>query len=186
MKRKHKLYSQPKRIYEKTRIEEETEIVKKFGLKNKREIWKAQAKVDSMRKRAKNLISADQEEKEAFFKRLQKVGLMVSSIADVLSLTKEDYLGRRLQTIVAEKGLATTVKAARQLITHKKVLVDGGIVNSPAYVVPVDLEDKILLKEKKKPSKPAVEETETETEEVQDPTQIKEESKKELENEITN
>lgn len=190
MKRNHKLYSQPKRLYDKPRIEEETAIVKRFGLKNKREIWKAQAKVDSMRKRAKNLISADEEKKQAFFKRLQKIGLNVNSIADVLSLTKEDYLGRRLQTIVAEKGLAPTAKAARQLITHKKVLVDGGAVNSPAYVVPVELEDKISLKEKKKAARNAVEEPAAEN-----PEELKEEmptsenepgNKKEVENEITN
>ena len=149
MKRKHKLYSRPKKLHDKTRIEEEVEVVKNFGLKNKKEIWKAQAKVDSMREKAKDLISADEEEKQAFFKRLQKIGLMVNSIADVLSLTKEDYLRRRLQTIVVEKNLASSVKAARQLITHKKVLVDGGVVNVPSYVVPVELENKITLKERK-------------------------------------
>jgi small subunit ribosomal protein S4 len=162
MKRKHKLYSRPKKLYDKTRIEEEVVIVKRFGLKNKREIWKAQAKVDSMRGKAKNLISASEEDKEAFFKRLRKIGLNVNSIADVLSLTKEDYLGRRLQTVVAEKKLANTVKAARQLITHKKVIVDGGIVNSPSYVVPVELENKISLKEKRRPVKQVVEAVATE------------------------
>jgi len=149
MKRKHKSYSQPKKLYDKPRIEEEAQIVKKFGLKNKREIWKAQAKVDSMREKAKNLISASEEDKQAFFERINKIGLNVHSIADVLSLTKEDYLGRRLQTVIANKNLAPTVKAARQLITHKKVIVNGGIVNSPAYVVPVELEEKISLKKRK-------------------------------------
>ncbi len=156
MKRKHKLYSKPKRPYDKQRIQEEAVIIKKFGLKNKREIWKAQAKVDSMREKAKNLISASEEDKEAFFKRLRKIGLMVNSIADVLSLTKEDYLSRRLQTIVAEKNFANTTKAARQLITHKKILVNGGIVNSPAYVVPTELEDKISVKERVKKVKESV------------------------------
>lgn len=150
MKRNHKVYSRPKRLYDKPRIEEETAIVARFGLKNKREIWRAQAKADSMRRRAKDLISADEKEKEEFFKRLQKIGLNVSSIADVLSLTKEDYLGRRLQTVITEKNMAPTVKAARQLITHKKVLVNSGIVDSPAYIVPVEFENKISLKEKKK------------------------------------
>ncbi len=160
MKRKHKLYSRPKKLYDKPRIEEEGQIVKKFGLKNKREIWKAQAKVDSMREKAKKLISASEEDKNAFFERLNKIGLNVHSIADVLSLTKEDYLGRRLQTVVASKNLAPTVKAARQLITHKKVIVNGGIVNSPAYVVPVELEDKISIKQRKikQPAAPVQEE----------------------------
>ena len=46
--------------------------------------------------------------------------------------------------------LATTTKLARQLITHKKVFVGDGIVNIPSYVVPVELEEKISLKIKKK------------------------------------
>ena len=41
MKRKHKTYSKPKRPFDKMRIEEEAGIMKEFGLKNKREIWKA-------------------------------------------------------------------------------------------------------------------------------------------------
>ena len=157
MKRKHKLYSRPKKLYDKKRIEEEKLIVEKFGLKNKREIWKAQAKVDLMRGQAKDLISASEEEKESFFKRLRRIGLNVDSIADVLSLNKEDYMMRRLQTIVFDKKIAPTIKSARQLITHKKIRVNDGIVNSPAYVVPIEFENKISLKQRKRESKPQLE-----------------------------
>jgi small subunit ribosomal protein S4 len=148
MKRKHKSYSRPKRPYDKKRIEEESAVTEKFGLKNKREIWKAEARVDLIREKAKNLISASEDEKEAFFKRLRKIGLNVNSIADVLSLNKEDYMKRRLQTVVLNKGLVPTIKAARQFIIHKKILVNGEVVNSPAYVVPVESENNISLKEK--------------------------------------
>ena len=72
MKRKHKSYSRPKKPYDKKRFEEEAIITERFGLKNKKEIWKAQARVDVMREKAKNLISAPEEEKEAFFKRIKK------------------------------------------------------------------------------------------------------------------
>ena len=96
------------------------------------------------------MISASSEDQQALFNRLKKIGLEVNSIADILSLDKRDYLGRRFQTVVANKKIATTQKSARQLITHKRVLVDGNIVNSPAYIVPTKLEDKITLKEKKK------------------------------------
>lgn len=149
MKRKHKLYSKPKRPFDKSRIDEEAKIKKNFGLKNKKEIWKAEARIKSIREKAKNLISSDKKEQESLFKRLKKIGLGVNSIADVLSLDREDYLGRRLQTIVLKKGFAITPKSARQLIVHKKVLVNGKAVNSPSYIVPIDLEDKISLKEKK-------------------------------------
>ena len=152
MKRKHKTYSRPKRPFDKARIQEEAEIKKEFGLKNKKEIWKADAKIKSIREKAKKLISADESEKVALFNRLKKMGFKVNSISDVLSLDKKDYLKRRLQTVLVVKGIARTMKGARQLITHKKVLVAENSVNSPSYIVPVDLENKIKLKmSKKKP-----------------------------------
>ena len=146
MKRKHKTYSRPKRPFDKARIMEEAEIKKEFGLKNKREIWKAEARIKSIREKAKNLISADEVEKRAFFERLRKIGFKVNSIGDVLSLDKRDYLRRRLQTVLVNKNLAHTSKGARQLITHKKVLIGNNSINSPSYIVPVDLENKITLK----------------------------------------
>jgi small subunit ribosomal protein S4 len=149
MKRKHKIYSRPKRPFDKARIEEEGKIIKEFGLKNKREIWKAEAKIKIMREKAKKLISAKPEEQKILFEKLKKIGLNVGSIADVLSLDKRDYLKRRLQTIIAVKKLSSTVKAARQMIVHQKVLVNGKVVNSPSYIVPVELENKISIKETK-------------------------------------
>ena len=149
MKRKHKTYSRPKRPFDKTRIDEEAGIKKSFGLKNKKEIWKADAQIRTIRTRAKKLIGAEESEQKALFERLNKQGFKVESIADVLGLEKADYLNRRLQTFVVGKGLASTQKGARQLIVHKKVLVNGKVVDSPSYIVPVEFEDKIKLKPKK-------------------------------------
>jgi small subunit ribosomal protein S4 len=153
MKRKHKIYSRPKRPFDKARIDEEAVIKKEYGLKNKKEIWKADAKVRVMRQKAKRLIKASPEEQKALFGQLQKIGLKIMSIADVLGLDKTDYLNRRLQTIVAVKGLAPTVKSARQMITHKKILVDGKAVSIPSYIVPIELENKITIKKKIKKEK---------------------------------
>jgi small subunit ribosomal protein S4 len=159
MKRKHKGYSRPKRPFDKARIDEEVVIKKEFGLKNKKEIWKAEAKIKSMRQKAKKLITASDEEQQALFARLKKIGLDINSIGDVLGLDKTDYLKRRLQTIVALKGIAPTVKTARQMIVHKRILVDGRVIDAPSYIVPVELESKIEIKPKVKKEKP-VEETE--------------------------
>jgi len=148
MQKKHKRYSKPKRPFDKERILEEGEIKKEFGLKNKKEIWKSESEIKVIRERAKKLISADEKEQKEFFDRLKKIGLNVNTISDVLSLDKKDYLNRRLQTIVVSKKLATTQKSARQLITHKKVMVNGEVVSSPSYIVPVSLENKIFLKQK--------------------------------------
>jgi len=182
MKRKHKTYSKPKRPFDKVRIEEEAVIKKDYGLKNKKEIWKADARIKSIREKAKKLIGVNEEEQKALFDRLKKTGFDVNSISDVLSLDKKDYLDRRLQTILVKKKLATTPKSARQLITHKKVLVGGKVVNSPSYIVPIQLEDKIVLKEKPKKKKVKISSDapqENQAEKLENEEQTKEEIKEE-------
>jgi small subunit ribosomal protein S4 len=141
MKRKHKIYSKPKRPFDKKRIEEE------FGLKNKKEIWKAEAKIKLFREKAKKLISSDEKSQSIFFEKLKKIGLNVNSISDVLALDKKDYLNRRLQTVLFKNSLAPTIKSARQMIVHKKVLIDNKIMNSPSYIIPKKFEDKMTIKE---------------------------------------
>ena len=118
-------------------------------MKNKREIWKAKSAISRFRKRAKQLISSEPEIQEIFFNKLGKMGIKVLTISDVLALTEENLLERRLETFVFKKGLANTPKQARQLIVHKNVLVDGSVVNIPSFIVTLDLENKILLKERK-------------------------------------
>ncbi|HDL02400.1 MAG TPA: 30S ribosomal protein S4 [Candidatus Pacearchaeota archaeon] len=149
IKKKRKMFSRPKKLYDRTRMDEEDVLVKKFGLKNKREIWKAKSAVSKLRRRAKGLIGKDIEEQRAFFEKLNKIGFKIVDISDVLALTEEDIFARRLQTFLVGKKLATTTKGARQLIVHKNVLVDGDVVNIPSFVVTRELEDKISLKEKK-------------------------------------
>ena len=118
-------------------------------MKNKKEIWKADAKVKSMREKAKKLISADAGAQKKLFDQLNKIGIKVESIADVLGLELQDYLNRRLQTVILNKGIANKIKHARQMITHKKVLVNGKVVSTPSYIVPVAFEDKITTKKPK-------------------------------------
>jgi len=165
MKRKHKQYSRPKRPFDKTRILEEEKIKKEFGLKNKKEIWRSESKVKIIRRRAKSLISASADEQKKFFDKLKKMGFNANSIAEVLTLDKNDYLKRRLQTVIIAKKIVRTPKHARQFIVHKKILVDGEVVNSPSYIVPVELENKISLKiaverSKKEENKPNENQTE--------------------------
>lgn len=156
IKRKRKMFSRPKKLFDRTRMDEENVLVKKYGLKNKREIWKAKTAVSNMRRRAKGLIGKDIKEQQTFFEKLNKIGMGVNDISDVLALTEENIFERRLQTFVVKKKLATTPKGARQLIVHKNVLVDGKIVNIPSFVITTDLENKISLKERK--AKPVKEE----------------------------
>lgn len=153
-RRKHKKYKKPRRPFDKIRIEEENSLIKKYGLKNKREIWKAESAIDKIRKQAKLLLTKSAEEQDKFIAKLKKQGFQVESIADLLALDKEDYLKRRLQSIVARK-LASTLKQARQFITHKHIAIGSKVVNIPSYIVPIEKEDKIelVLVRKEKPKK---------------------------------
>lgn len=143
MIRKHKKYKRPRKLYDKMRILEENELTKKYGLKNKREIWKAKAFIDKIRRRAKKLITSLPENQEKFFEKLNKMGFKVEKIADILGLTTEDWLRRRLQSILVEKKIAKTAKQARQFIVHKNIAIGQSVINIPSYIVPVDEEKDI-------------------------------------------
>jgi len=149
--RKKKKYGRPKKPYDKTRMDEEKEIVKKYGLKNKKEIWKADSAIGRIRGMAKKLITSSLEEQNKLIGKLRKEGFKVEKIADALALTKENWLERRLQTIIFKKGLVKSMKEARQMITHRHVKVKGRVVNVPSYMVNIDDEDKLELALKPKP-----------------------------------
>ena len=158
MIRKSKKYVKPRKAYELSRIKEENVLMTRYALKNKREIWKTLAKVNYFRSRAKDLAKSSSEEQQVLFNKLKSMGLGVNSIADVLDLKLENLLERRLQTVVVKKGLATTPKQARQLVVHKKVLIDGNVVNIPSYIVHVEQEASISLKKNAKKPKEVKEE----------------------------
>jgi small subunit ribosomal protein S4 len=66
-----------------------------------------------------------------------------ATLDDILGLTEESYLERRLQTIVYRKGLARTIYQARQLIVHGHIAINGKRVTSPGYIVMKGEEDLI-------------------------------------------
>ena len=145
MKKQQKLYSRPQKPFDKVRIDEENVLREKYGLKTKREIWKADAAIARIRNLAKKLITASDEEKTAFIERFQKKGFAIESIADALALDKEDWLKRRLQTIVHSKKLTTTAKQARQLIVHRHVSIGNQIINIPSYQVKLEEEPAVKM-----------------------------------------
>lgn len=173
---KKKKFSWPRKLYDKKRILEENKLKEKYGLKNKREIWKTEAKVKYFRDRAKSLITSGQEEQKIFFNKLNFYGLKVQTIADILALNKEDILKRRLASILVAKGLTNTPKNARQMIVHKKIMINNKVVNVPSYLVKLDEEDKISLRKKVKKTTLVKEDVEKEVKE-----DISKESKEEKE-----
>ena len=151
MRRIRAKFEGPRHPWEKGRIEEEKRVVYEYGLKNKREIWK----LDSQRKRAtsqaKKLIAATgtqaEREKKQLLSRLHRMGILSQNagVDDVLGLTLNDFLIRRLQTLLVKKGLARTMHQARQFITHQHVQVAGKMITSPSYLVLRDEESQIVF-----------------------------------------
>lgn len=142
----HKQYDTPKRRFEKTRIEDEKKLAIAYGLRNKRELWKAQSVLRGYRRGARGLLAlisgaTDTEKveskKQELIGHMQRNGLLGpdAGIDDVLALKVEQQLERRLQTIVYRKGLARSPKQSRQIITHGHISLDGRKVNIPGYLV---------------------------------------------------
>ena len=146
MRRIRRKLKRPRRPWDKVRIEQESKIVKEFGLKRKREIWKAESILRAFRRRARNLAAKRNEmEEKKLLDRLQKLGLFdkKANLTDVLSLTTENLLERRLQTIVYRKGLANTMRHARQLINHGHIAIGERKSVHPGLMVPKELEGQI-------------------------------------------
>ncbi len=134
-------YSKPRHPWQLQRLEEERVLVKDYGLKNKKEIWKLKSMLKRFTDQASHLIAATgtqaDKEKQQLFQRLQRLGLLGTQpqLDNVLDLTLTSFLDRRLQTIVFRKGLARTALQARQFIGHRHILVNGQAVTIPSYLV---------------------------------------------------
>ena len=148
-----KKYETPHHPWEADRIKEEWELRKKYGLKNKREIWKAQSILRNIRAQARNLQArlrygdpqAEKQEK-LLFDKLVRLGILAKenlSLDDVLSLTIDDILRRRFQTIVYLKGFARTPKQARQFIVHGHIAIGDRKVTIPGYLIRKEEEELI-------------------------------------------
>ena len=141
MRRQRKTYERPFKRWDKARIIEEAKLMREYGLKNKRELWKARSIIRRFRAQARALFAKEQGREELFAK-VKKLGLLRGDITldDVLGLKVEDLLERRLQTLVYRKGLASTINQARQLIVHRHIAIGGRVVDVPGYIVTVDEE----------------------------------------------
>jgi len=138
-------YSTPFHPWDGPRILEEHQMLRKYGLKNKRELWRSQTMLSDLRGQARELQarlrSEDEQaikERDALLGRLERLGLLHgdTTLNDVLILDLEAVLARRLQTLIYLKGLARTMKQARQFITHGHIAINGRKVNVPGYLVP--------------------------------------------------
>lgn len=146
VRKAQKSYDTPTRGWQQERITQETNILYEYGLKNKREVWKSESMVRDFRREARKLnATKDEVREEQLINKLNNLGLVPEDgdLTDVLDLDLEDILERRLQTIVYEKGLANTMKQARQFITHGHIMVGDHKVDVPSYLVTTEEENNI-------------------------------------------
>ena len=150
-KRPRKRYETPRHPWRADRLMEELRLVGEYGLRNKKELWRAQAVLRKYRKIARSLFVLTGEERvrreSELIRTLAKYGLVSENATadDVLRLTVRDVLERRLQTLVYRLGLAKTIYHARQLIVHRHIAIGDQIVNVPGYLVKKEEEGKIRL-----------------------------------------
>ncbi|WP_348609871.1 30S ribosomal protein S4 [Halobaculum rarum] len=139
-----KRYETPNHPYQGERIDEESDLLSRYGLKNKEELWRAQSELRRYRREARRLIGEAQGDVEVaneagadFVSRLQRLGILddTDAITDVLSLDVTDVLERRLQTVAYRNGVGNSTKQARQFILHGHVVVGDARVTRPSYKI---------------------------------------------------
>lgn len=147
-----KKWERPGHPWIKDRLARELELIGKYGLRNKREIWVAQTVLRELRGKAKALLSLPPDvrvvKEKQLISKVYAMGLLESEnsvLEDILGLDVEHLLERRLQTIVFKKGLARSVYHARQLVVHGHIAIGSRRVTSPGYLVPRSEENLITL-----------------------------------------
>ena len=146
MRRSKKTYKRPQKMWNKARIERDKKLKKEFGLVREREIWRAETMLRKYRRLAREAAAAKDKDKEkGLLTKLIRMGVLEkgSTLDDVLGLTVENILERRLQTIVFKLGLTNTPKQARQMIAHGHIKVDRRKSRYPSRIILKEEENKI-------------------------------------------
>lgn len=129
------------------RIEEEHALKDQYGLKRvggMKEIWRERSALRRHRQLAMKLIGRVdtseghfKREKEEFLDSMQRKGLISedADLDDVLQISVENMLDRRLQSQVYYKGLAPSMRAARNMIVHGHIVLGNQKMNVPGYHV---------------------------------------------------
>jgi small subunit ribosomal protein S4 len=149
-KKQRKKFETPRFRWRKDILQEELKLIGQYGLRNKHELWRHKTMLSKTRGIARSLIGKTPEERvkmeNELLTRLKKRGILQDTavLDNVLDLSIEDLLERRLQTIVFRKGLARTIFQSRQLITHGHVNIGNRRVTVPSYTVSKGEEEQVM------------------------------------------
>ena len=145
----------PSHPWKQARIDEEHALKEKYGLKKvggMREIWREKSALRRHRNQAMKLIGKVDtseghfaREKTDMVESLLRRGLLPegAGIDDVLQITTEHMLSRRLQSVVYYRGLAPTMRSSRNLIVHGHISIGDQKMTVPGYHVLKQEEDVI-------------------------------------------
>ena len=149
----------PTHPWKQARIDEEHDLKERYGLKKvggMREIWREKSALRRHRNQAMKLIGRVDsteghyaKEKEQLLDSLTKKGLLQTGadVGDVLEINVEHMLSRRLQSVVYYKGLAPSMRAARNLIVHGHICIGDQRMTVPGYHVLKEEEDSLQYSE---------------------------------------
>ena len=171
-----KVWRKPKRPLNYELKMDELQTLGTFGLRTKRELWKAHTELSRVRQQARSLLALTQkvrEEKEPILlKSLARIGLISdnATLDDVLNLKPTDLLARRLQTIVSKKFGFKTPYQARQAVIHGHIMVGDRKVDIPSYTVTVAEEDSVQFSPESKIPE-MLEKSKAETPKVEEPAE---------------
>merc|ERR1712072_190376 len=142
-----KTSKRPRRSFDKERLDQELKLIGTYGLKNKREIWRLGLVLSKVRAVARQLLTLEERDPirifqgQALMRRMIRYGILEEDkqrLDYVLALKIEDFLERRLQTLVFKRGLAKSIHHARVLIRQKHIRVGRQIVDIPSFMVRVE------------------------------------------------
>lgn len=148
-KRQRKKYEAPRFPWSKTELSEELRLLGEYGLRNKRELRRHHYMISKYRTLARQLLAQPEDERVVLEKQLiSKLAFIRviqenADLDDVLDLSVDQILARRLQTLVFKNGLARTPYQARQMIVHGHISIKGRKVTVPSYLVPGNEESNI-------------------------------------------
>jgi small subunit ribosomal protein S4 len=142
-------YRSPSHPWNKERLVEEDSLLREYGIKNKKEIWKMESILQDFKHQSKKLVAMQTKqaevEKSQLISRLKSLGLLKEGqgFDDILGLQLKDILERRLATIVLRKALTKTVRQARQFIAYGHINIGQKEITSPSYLVTISEESSV-------------------------------------------